>query len=432
MVKDLIHSCGNRAGRLLVLAVVLVWGMSGCVTDPVTGGKKFSLLSRDQEIALGQQGDSQIVAQYGVYDDPAVASYVEGLGKSLAAKSEDPNYPYTFRVLNTPVVNAFALPGGWVYITRGLMAYLQDEAQLAVVMGHEIGHVNAHHTARQYSTQQLTSLGLGLASIFFEKARPFLGAAQTGLQLLFLANSRDDEREADELGVRYATKLGYQAGEASKFFETLQRIENQSQGGALPTWASTHPDPGERVANVQTLTAKYQQQYPSAQYTGTDPQQYLPHLNNMVFGENPRQGFVQGGVFYQPDLQIQFPVPSGWQVANFATQVQMAPSAGDAAIIMTAGGSADPTTAANQFIQGNNAQVTSGGPTTIGGFPAYQIQSNINVDDGNGGTAVLTALSAFIKKDNVLYVIHGYTNQAQFGTYASTFQSVESGFARVT
>jgi predicted Zn-dependent protease len=141
---------------------------------------------------------------------------------------------------------------------------------------------------------------------------------------------------------------------------------------------------------------------------------------------------VQGGVFYQPDLQIQFPVPSGWQVANFATQVQMAPSAGDAAIIMTAMANADPATAANQFVQANKAQVVSGGPTTIGGFSAYQIQSNISVDDGNGGTAVLTALSAFISKGGALYVFHGYADQARFSSYASTFQSVEAGFAQVT
>jgi predicted Zn-dependent protease len=415
----------------LVPLVIMLACLSGCVTDPVTGQKKLSFLSHDQEIQLGQQGDAEIIAQYGVYDDAALAAHVSEIGQVVAAKSDDPSYPYTFRILNTADVNAFALPGGFVYVTRGLLAYLENDAQLAMVLGHEIGHVNAHHTARQMASSQLANLAIGIGGAIFADIRPFLGAAQVGLQLLFLKYSRDDEREADELGVRYATRAGYQASEGAKFFQTLVRIENQQQGGALPEWESTHPGTAERVQTV-TDRAAYWAQQTGIQLGGVNPETYVPLLQNIIYGQNPREGFVQSGTFYLPELAIQFPVPSGWDVGNLATQVQMAPQAGDAAIVMTAGAAADPRTAAQQFVDQNQAQVISSGAVTVNGLSAYRVQSNISVDDGNGGTAVLTALSYFISSGNNLFVFHGYSTQAQFGSYASTFESVFSNVAPIT
>jgi predicted Zn-dependent protease len=422
---------GGFPRRWLLLVLLIICGMNGCVTDPVTGEKKLSFLSREDEIALGQQGDQEIVAEYGVYDDAAIAAHVSDIGKQVAAVSDDPSYPYTFRVLNTPVINAFALPGGYVYVTRGLLAYLQNDAQLAMVLGHEVGHVTAHHSARQYTNEQLVNLGIGIGGAVFEDVRPFLGAISTGFQLLFLKYSRDDEREADELGVRYATKAGYQASEGAKFFDVLVRMEGQQPEGAVPDWQSTHPDPGERESTIISRAAYWQQQY-GGQLGGINPTEYIPRLQNLVFGDDPRQGFIQNGIFYQPQLAFQFQVPSGWQVANLASQVQMAPQAGDAAIILTTVSGTSPSAAANQFVTDNKAQVLESSATSVNGFSAYRVRSNITVDDGQGGTQTLTALSYFIAKDNLVYVFHGYSDQSRFSAYASTFEGVFTSFAQVT
>lgn len=413
--------------------IAIAGGLSGCVTNPATGEKEFSLLSRADEIALGQQGDAQIVAEYGVYEDQAVAQYVDSLGRALAASSEDPTLPWTFRVLDSPVVNAFALPGGYVYVTRGLLAYIQNEAQLAVVIGHEIGHVTARHTARQYTSSQLAGLGVGIGSIIFEDIQPFLGAVETGLQLLFLKYGRDDERQADELGVKYATKLGYQAGEGSKFFNTLKRISDQQQGGALPDWASTHPDPAEREQTVLQLAAQYAAQFPGDETKGTNVAAFVPRLDAIIYGQNPRHGFVQGSTFYHPDLRFQFNVPSGWIVGNFATQVQLAPSnADDAAAILTTLADGNPQTAAQSFISANGATVIESQAVTINGLSAYRVVSDIPLEDGSR----LRAMSYFIRKGTpqgqMLFAFHGYSTQARFSAYSATFQSMFNTFAEVT
>ncbi len=420
-------------GRWLLPLIVIAGGISGCVTNPATGAKEFSLLSRADEIALGQQGDAQIVAEFGVYDDQAVARYIDSLGQSIAKSSEDPSLPWTFRVLDSPVINAFALPGGFVYVTRGLLAYMQNEAQLAVVLGHEIGHVTARHTARQYTNSQLAGLGVGLGSILFEDIQPFVGAVETGLQLLFLKYGRDDERQADELGVKYATRLGYQAGEGAKFFTTLKRIQDQQQGGSLPTWTSTHPDPAEREQTVLRLAQQYADQFPGDETRGTDVAAFVPRFNNIVFGQNPRHGFVQGGVYYHPDLRFQFSVPSGWTVGNFAAQVQLAPSGqSDAAAMLTTLPDANPQTVAQSFVQANKATVLESQSITVNGLAAYRLLSTIPLEDGSS----LTALSYFIRKATpsgmLLFAFHGYATQARFSSYSSTFQSVLGSFSEVT
>lgn len=431
------RSYGYVVNRLILALFLTGFSViAGCVTNPATGEKEFSLLSREDEIALGTQGDAEIVAQYGIYDDPEVTRYIDSLGQALASQSDDPALKWTFRVLDSPVINAFALPGGYVYVTRGLLAYMQNEAQLAVVLGHEIGHVTARHTARQYTSSQLAGLGVGLGAILFEDVRPFLGAVETGLQLLFLKYGRDDERQADELGVKYATKVGYEASEGSKFFTTLKRIseQDQEQGGMLPSWASTHPDPAEREQNIINLAAQYKQQFPGNTAKGTNAEAFIPRFENIVYGQNPRQGFVQSGVFYHPELRFQFNVPSGWAVTNLATQVQMVPNTQqpDAAMIFLAAPNQSPTSAASEFVNSNGAQVIESQAGTLGNYPAHRLQSNIPLEDGS----VITALSYFIQKPTpegtMLFMFHGYTDQGRYSTYVNTFNNVFTSFADLT
>ncbi|MGH7452300.1 MAG: M48 family metalloprotease, partial [bacterium] len=184
---------------------LLFWA---CARDYVTGKRTLSLVSESQELAMGQEADPSIVAEYGVYDDANLAAFVDGVGQSMAKVSHRPTLKFTFRLMDTPVVNAFALPGGFVYFTRGILAHFNSEAELAGVMGHEIGHVTASHGREQMSKAQLATLGLGVGSILSEDFRQFSNVAQQGLGLIFLKFGRDNESESDLLGVEYSTRAG--------------------------------------------------------------------------------------------------------------------------------------------------------------------------------------------------------------------------------
>jgi predicted Zn-dependent protease len=218
----------QRSARFLCVSLLFLLALTGCATNPATGQKEFSLVSEGQEVSMGQEGDKAVQAEYGVYDDPALNAYVDGIGKKLAAVSERPNLEWHFRVVDSPVVNAFALPGGYIYVTRGILAVCNSEAQIAGVLGHEIGHVTARHSARQITRSQLAQVGLGLGSIFVEGFSPYGQAASVGLQLLFLKYSRGDETQADELGVRYASRAGYDPREIPATYSALKRLAEKS------------------------------------------------------------------------------------------------------------------------------------------------------------------------------------------------------------
>ena len=214
--------------------------LAGCATNPVTGKKELNFLSLEDEERMGAESDLGIVAQYGVVDDTKLTAYVQSIGNQLVPVSHMPEEDFEFRVLDDPVVNAFALPGGYVYVTRGIMAYLNDEAALAGIMGHEVGHVTARHSAQRYTQQLLLGMGAGTLGQLFKNiplAADILGGSAS---LMLLKYSRDDERQSDQLGVEYATKVGYDTRPMAEFFHTLDQLSGDHQ---LPGWASTHPDP---------------------------------------------------------------------------------------------------------------------------------------------------------------------------------------------
>ena len=227
--------------RIILFAVIVPWLFS-CAVNPVTGKAELMLLSEEGEISMGQETDPQIVAMYGVYNDGDLDSYVENLGDRMARISHRPNLNYEFKIMDSPAINAFAVPGGYVYFTRGILAYLDNEAQLAGVMGHEIGHITARHSAQQYSKAQLAQAGLGLGAMVSE---PFANIAQLagqGLSLLFLKFSRDNERQADQLGVEYSSKVGYDAREMAQFFAVWGRELGRRGGAAALRAASGESD----------------------------------------------------------------------------------------------------------------------------------------------------------------------------------------------
>jgi predicted Zn-dependent protease len=400
---------------------LLLWTAS-CAVNPVSGQRELMLVSERQEIQLGGQTDGDVVRQFGIYDDKRLNAYVNGLGQRIGKVSHRPNLAYHFKVLDVSVVNAFAVPGGYVYFTRGILASLNSEAELAGVMGHEIGHITARHSAQQISRAQLAQMGMAIGSIVSPEFRALSGLAGMGVQMLFLKFSRDNERQADDLGVEYASKVGYDASQMANFFGTLERMNPHSDNSGLPGWFSTHPNPEDREKVVRVRSREWQQKLGQK-----DPRvgrnEYLRHIDGLVFGEDPRQGYVDEGMFYHPKLRFQFPVPRGWKVNNTPSQVQMAPKQGGTAILLSVTSGTSPRQAAINFAERSQASVIKYDAKKVNGLSAYRLISDIATQGG-----VLRVMSYFIAKDKYIYVFHGLSTPQSYEVYASLFDRTMGQF----
>jgi predicted Zn-dependent protease len=314
-----VHTRASKlALRLLPLAAATT--IAACATNPATGKKEISLMSESQEISLGQQMDAEVRREMGVYNDPELQRYVESVGMKLARASQRPNLPWHFTVVDEPAVNAFALPGGYIYVTRGILPFLKDETQLAGVLGHEIGHVTARHSAQQYTKATTAGLGLTLLSIFVPETRPLQGAAETALGVLFLKHGRDDEVQADQLGVDYTAKTGWNPEGVAGMLKTLSRLDEASGSNrGVPNWLSTHPAPADRVTQVHSYIQKAG--IPVGTAGTADKADFLRHVDGIVFGDSPSDGIVRGNEFLHPDLRLALKFPQGWEIQNSASQV---------------------------------------------------------------------------------------------------------------
>jgi predicted Zn-dependent protease len=293
----------------VILAVAL--SAAACATNPVTGKRQMTLLSEAEELAIGQQQDVEIRREMGVYDDPELQRYVNDIGQRLARTSHRPNLPWSFTIVDSPAINAFALPGGYIYLTRGLLAYLDDESELAGVLGHEIGHVTARHAAQAYTRQAQANIGLTILSIFVPSTRPFTDLGAAGLSVLFLKHGREQELEADRLGVEYGSGSGFDPTGVPRFLTTLARVNAMSERG-VPNWLSTHPDPGSRVTKAEPVAGKFLS--PDARAVNRD--QYLERIQGLMFGDSPKDGIVRGNEFLHPMLRIAVKFPEGWELTN--------------------------------------------------------------------------------------------------------------------
>lgn len=263
--------------RWLVIGLVGMLAVSGCKTNPTTGRKQLSLLSRQDEIQMGIEAKPEMEKEFGgQVSSPALREYVGEVGHNLSAVTEadNPSLPWEFTLLDSDVINAFALPGGKVFITRGLASKLTNEAQLAGVLGHECGHVTARHTNDRMSQQILTTLGGAAAGAAVgaavskghrgEGAAVGAGIGVAAGGVWALAYSRDQENEADSLGMRYMTKLHYNP-EAQ--MQVMQVLAKESQGGRAPEMLSTHPYPESRIEMIKKrLQKEYAQTQGNPQY----------------------------------------------------------------------------------------------------------------------------------------------------------------------
>ncbi|TPW07160.1 MAG: peptidase M48 Ste24p, partial [bacterium] len=346
-----------------------------------------------KEIEIGREEDKHILAQYGTYADTALTNHLDEVGHRLAAQSELPGLEWHFRLLDSDVVNAFALPGGYIYITRGIMAALNSEAQLAGVVGHEIGHVTARHTAQRITNQQLASVGILAGMILSPEVARYGDALQTSAGLLLLKFGRDDENEADALGIRYMVRLGYDPREVPSTYDMLGRLSAAS-GDAIPSFLSTHPDPGDRKARTSTLAQKAVSGSATPIWT-VSADAYKKRIDGMIYGVDPEAGYLEGNVFYHPGLNIELTWPNGWKVTNNAANVSS--TDGQAAIQLTmeetGEGPSDPEAYVEFLKQKGEIADVVGKARTINGQQAWVGRVSAKGKEGSGDFAL-----AFIAK----------------------------------
>ncbi|MGH9258968.1 MAG: M48 family metalloprotease, partial [Acidimicrobiales bacterium] len=360
----------------------------------------------------------------GLYPDTALQRYVADLGRRMAAVSERPNLPWTFRLLDDPLVNAFAVPGGYLYITRGILAHFNSEAEFATVMGHEIGHVTARHSAAQMSRQQLAGIGLAAGSIASKEVARYAGTIGQGIGVLFLKYGRDDESEADGLGTRYMRRTNYDVREAPKVFAMLGRVSKAAGGGSVPEWLSTHPDPGNREARLQDLVKRLP---PESLGTTVNRDGYLRRLEGVVFGDDPRQGYFRGTRFIHPDLAVEITFPAEWRTANQAKAVMAASPKEDAVMSVSLAQQPTPAEAARAFFA---QQGIAGGPPRqgrINGLAAWGGGFQAQTQQGAVAGSV-----AFIAKGDRVFQILGYSTAEGWQAYGPVVGTATQSFKAVT
>jgi predicted Zn-dependent protease len=410
----------SRVVALAVLAPVL----AGCAINPATGQRQLMLVSESQEIQMGQQSDPAVIAQYGLYADEGLQTYIAGLGARLAARSERPDLPWTFRLVDDPVINAFALPGGFIYITRGILAYFNSEAELASVMGHEIGHVTARHSAQQMSQQQLAQVGLIAGVVFLPEdwSSLMLNVGGAGLQLLFLKFSRDDESQADDLGMRYMVRADYDAREMPGVYAMLNRVSSAGGGDRMPQWLSTHPDPLNReqrmLQHLDTL---------GQNGTVVNRDAYLRRLDGLVYGVNPREGFFRETVFLHPDLRFRVDFPTGWKTANYKAGVVAASPDEHARMQLTLADGATADAAARAFAAQEGIQAGASRPATSHGLRTVALNFAAATEQTQ-----LRGLATFIEYGGNVYQLLGYTAEADWAGYQGAFTAAHASFQELT
>jgi predicted Zn-dependent protease len=408
--------------RALVVATVIPLLLGGCALNPLTGERNFSLIGEGQEIEMGKEAAAEVAQTVGIYADAKAQRYVTELGQQLSAASERPKLPWTFQVVDDPVVNAFALPGGYIFVTRGLMTHLGSEAQLAAVMGHEIGHVTGRHSVRMISKATVGQALLGVGMVFSETLRSVGQLGMAGLSLLFLKYGRDAEREADELGYRYALNTGYDVRSMPDVFATLKRVGEASGQSRLPNWMSTHPAPDERIQRIQKLIAE--RTPPPGR---VDRDEFLAVTDGMVFGTDPRQGFFDGGVFKHPEMRFQIAVPAGWKSQNLSQALVAESPQGNAGIQLSLGKAEPPAQALEKFASQQAITGVERIDARVAGAPAAAARFAAKTEGGE-----VRGVVTYFTYQNRTFQILGLAAPDVFASQEGVFREVTGSFGPLT
>ena len=418
----MIARCLRRAAGALSFAAL--WVLAGCATNPVTGRPQLALISESQEIQMGQQAAVQVEQSIGLVQNDALQQYVQRIGAELAADSERPQLPWTFRVVDDPTPNAFALPGGYIFVTRGILGLMRNESELASVLGHEIGHVTARHSVSMLSRAQLAQIGMVVGQIAFPEMGQLANVAGAGLQLLFLNYGRDAERQADDLGFRYAYQEGYDVTQMADVFEALLRMGSRENRSALPGWLATHPGEEERIEAVRARVAALPTP-PDSSRRGTAA--FLGHIDRMVFGENPRNGFFRETRFYHPDMRFQLDFPTGWKTQNLSQAVIASSPREDAVLQLTLAEQGGAEASAQRFLSQQGIQPVQTRRETVQGNPAVVSLFQAQTQQG-----VIEGIASWIDYGGRTYQILGYTPRGGYRTYGGALQRTIESFRTLT
>ncbi len=419
----------------LPIAALALTAACTTVTNPATGESELTTVTPAQERAIGAQEHPKVVAEFGgEYGDAELKQYVNSIGQSLAQNAELPADTFTFTLLDSPVVNAFALPGGYVYVTRGLLTLLSDEAELAGVMGHEIGHVTARHGARRQTRGTIANiLATGVGILTGNRQVAQLG--QVAAQGFLASYSRDNEREADQLGVRYLGRTGYDTMGMAHSLEAIGRhsdllakVSGQEAQGF--NFFQTHPQTPERVANTVQLAKTG----PTVQNPVVGRDRYLSAISGMVYGDSPAQGFARGTRFVHPNLRFAFQVPDGFKLDNLPDAVL---AAGPDGTRVAFDRETDRNAVAQysdmaSYISRKWARGARGGElrtTRIGGFPAATATVFMTAQNGQQFEAKIAAIR-FSETQIFRFLLAAPTQVA--GRYARMFEDTIYSFRALT
>ena len=313
--------------------LVFNWLLAGCATNPVSGESDFVLMSEQQEIALGQRYNSEILKDMPAYEDAKLTAMVQSIGEELAAHSHRSGLDYHFTIVDSPNVNAFALPGGYIYITRGMLAYLNSEAELAAVLGHEIGHVTARHSVRQHSAETTTNVIGTVVSVTtgIQGVDELTGMVGTAIVRGY---GREHELEADRLGAEYMARSGYDPDamlevigilKDQESFEKKRAKEEGREPNVYHGLFSTHPENDARLQEV--VAAARQHKTGASMRINRDG--FISALEGLHFGESESEGVIRGNRFYHESLDFTLAFPTGWQIENRDDRVVAMAAAGD-------------------------------------------------------------------------------------------------------
>jgi predicted Zn-dependent protease len=427
---------------LIISALAFITGCATTVTNPVTGQAERTVMDESREIAEGGKAHAQVLSEYGVYPNQRLQAYVNDLGQRLAAQSHRANLTWHFTVLDSPEINAFALPGGYVYITRGLMAYMDSEADLAGVIGHEIGHVTARHGAQRATRQQTAGLGVLAATVLgvlaesrVPGAGKLVGQVSQGVAAGYIASyGRDQELQADQLGAEYLARNQYNPRNMVDVIQVLKHQEQyaievaRAEGRKAPpktNWLSSHPSNDQRLQTINQIATQY-----TGNYADDGRARYLQMIDGMTFGESSEQGLTRGRNFYHTGLGIALTAPKGWKIRNSPDAVMLLNAAGDAGLLLKlvpsqAGGTHD------EIIQ-NLFKPTQGQAQryAVSGLPATHF-TGLRTDDQGQVQPVETTIVTGPRKQHFALTYAAKTPQAMTAARAS-LRAAEGSFRALT
>ncbi len=419
--------------KIAVALVAFVAAALACVTNPVTGQREISLMSVEQERAAGAQAAKQVAEQIGLVEDPALDAYIDAIGQRLAQYSPRQDVTYQFAVADMAEPNAFALPGGWIYVSRGLLAISNSETELANVIGHEIAHVAARHSAQR----QTRSVGVGLLSVLGAVVAGAAGGQQAAAQAMQLGQAvgagliasygRSQENESDDIGQRLSAQAGWDPRGMASFLQTLQRESVLRTGQErMPSFLDSHPMTSDRVQATSARAGQLGYR-PQPEIAGSHAA-FLRRLSGLLLGSDPKEGIFRDELFLHPGLDFTLQFPSGWQTANQKAAVgAQAPNGGAQLVLRLAGPTGDPNQAAQQFVQQNQLRVLDQRSRRIGGLDALQLLGEAATQQG-----VVTVLATFYAHPEAMFMLTGAAPQQAFAQFQDAMQRTASSFRGLT